>query len=99
MRRFLMSLFLLGGGAAWSAAADFEKPTRLVAGDKAIRVEAPGYACPAWVDLDGDGKNELLVGQFNQGKIQVFTHQSGHQFAPGTWLKAEGKVAQVPGVW
>src|SRR5262245_3666149 len=45
--------------------ADFEPPVRLMAGDSAVRVESPGWAAPAWVDLKGDGRMQLLVGQFH----------------------------------
>ncbi len=99
MKRLWLTLLLVGGGAAWSGAADFKPPVRLMAGDQAVRVEAPGYACPCWADIDGDGKPELLVGQFAGGKIKVFKHQGGEQFAAGTWLQAGGKVAEVPDVW
>ena len=99
MKRLLLSALLLGGGTAFCGAADFEPPVRLKAGDAAIRVESPGYAAPCWTDVDGDGKKELLVGQFNQGKIRVFKHLGAEKFAPGNWLQAEGKVAEVPGVW
>ena len=54
---------------------------------------------PCWADLKGDGTKHLLVGQFNQGKIQVFKNLGDGKFAPGVWLQAEGKVAEVPGVW
>lgn len=99
MKRFLFSVVLLGGYAAVANAADFDPPMRLKAGDSAIRVESPGYACPAWVDLKGDGKKALLVGQFRQGKIQVFKHEGATKFGPGKWLEVEGKAAEVPGVW
>jgi hypothetical protein len=97
MKRLLLSAFLLGNGTAVSSAADFHPPIRLKAGDAAIRVESPGYAFPCWADLHG--KKHLLVGQFNQGKIRVFEHLGTQKFAPGNWLQAEGKVAEVPGVW
>ena len=99
MKRLLLTALLLGGGTALCSAADFEPPIRLKVGDAAIRVESPGYAAPCWADLNGDGKKHLLVGQFNKGKIQVFKHQGAEKFAPGNWLQAEGKVAEVPGVW
>jgi len=99
MKRLLLSALLLGGGPAFCSAADFEPPVRLKAGDGAIRVESPGYAAPCWADLNGDGKKHLLVGQFNQGKIHVFKHRDAGKFASGTWLQAEGKTAEVPGVW
>jgi hypothetical protein len=97
MKRHLLSALLLGGGTAFCSAADFEPPIRVKVGDAAIRVESPGYAFPCWASING--KNHLLVGQFNQGKIQVFKHLGGEKFAPGNWLQAEGKVAEVPGVW
>jgi hypothetical protein len=67
----------------------------------AVRVESPGYAAPCWADIDGDDKKDLLVGQFNDGKIQVFKNLGAgpEKLAAGDWLQAEGKVAEVPGVW
>jgi opacity protein-like surface antigen len=99
MKRRLLAALGLAVCAAPVGAADFEAPVRLKAGDTTIRVEAPGYACPTWADVDGDGKKDLIVGQFAKGKMQVFKGQGGTTFAAGEWLKAEGKVAEVPGVW
>jgi hypothetical protein len=99
MKRLLVSALLLGGSSALCSAADFEPPVRLMAGNAAVRVESPGYAAPCWADIDGDGKKELLVGQFNKGKIQVFKHLGSAKFAAGNWLQADGTVAEVPGVW
>jgi hypothetical protein len=90
---------LFGANATFCNAADFAPPVRLKAGGAAIRVESPGFAAPCWADLNGDGKMHLLVGQFNGGKIQVFQHLDAENFAPGKWLKAEGDVAEIPGVW
>jgi len=111
-RRLLAAILLAAGAVGCSAAAyeprdadvesrdaDFERPVRLKAGDAAIRVESPGWAAPAWADLNGDGQMHLLVGQFRDGKIQVFKHLDGEKFAPGDWLQAEGEVAEVSGVW
>ena len=84
---------------ALGAGTEFEEPIRLMADGKPIRVESPGYAAPCWTDVDRDGTEDLLVGQFNQGKIHVFKGQGGLKFARGEFLKAEGEVAQVPGVW
>ena len=85
--------------AASSRAIEFDKPLRLKGGDEYVRVESPGYAAPCWTDIDGDGKKDLLVGQFSDGKIKVYKGLGGEKLAAGEWLKAEGKVAKVPGVW
>lgn len=92
-------LTLLGFGAAAAGAVDFDKPVRLKADGQFVRVESPGWAAPCWDDIDGGGKKDLLVGQFNDGKIRVFKGLGGARLARGEWLKAEGKVAEVPGVW
>ena len=98
--RLLATLGLFCCAALCGAAEPcFHPPVRLKAGGVLIRVEAPGYASPCLADVDGDGKMDLLVGQFNQGKIQVFKGLGGGKFARGTWLQAEGKAAEVPGVW
>ena len=82
------------------AESEFEAPVMLKTGSgEAIRVDSPGYAAPCWADLNGDGKMELLVGQFNLGKIKVYEHQGDLNFSEGKWLEADGTPAQVPGVW
>lgn len=78
---------------------EFEAPVRLKAEGKEVRVESPGYAAPCWADIDGDGKKDLLVGQFHGGKILVYRNLGDGKLAAGEWLKADGAVAEVPGVW
>ena len=95
---FSFPLVLLSA-VAMCGAAEFEKPVRLKGGGETIRVESPGYAAPCWADVDGDGKKDLLVGQFRQGKIRVFKNAGKNELKAGKWLQAEGGIAQVPGVW
>ena len=78
---------------------EFKAPTRLQAAGKNIEVEAPGYASPAWHDVNGDGKKDLVVGQFNGGKLMVYQNQGDQGLGEGTWLQAGGAPASVPGVW
>jgi FG-GAP-like repeat len=96
--RLLVALGLVGVPAL-CAAAEFEKPVRLTAGGNAVRVEPPGFACPCLADVNGDGRPDLVVGQFQGGKMRVFKGLGNATFAAGEWLTAGGKVAEVPGVW
>jgi hypothetical protein len=81
----------------------FEKPVRLKAGDEFISVESPGYACPTMADVDGDGKDDLIVGQFSRGNMQFFknvaTVGESPEFAAAQWLKSGDDRLEVPGVW
>ena len=86
-------------GATLGAAAEFEDPVRLKADGVPVRVESPGWAAPCWADVNGDGKRDLLVGQFNGGKIRVYSNLGDGKLGAGEWLQAEGEVAEVPGVW
>jgi hypothetical protein len=99
MKQHLLTLLALFCGAALGGAAEFQPPVRLKAGGVPIRVESPGYAAPCWVDVDGDGKKDLVVGQFNKGKIKVYRNLGNGKFAEGVWLQADGKDAEIPGVW
>jgi FG-GAP-like repeat len=92
----LLSTLLLG---AFGGPTDFQPPVRLKADGVPVRVEGPGYAAPCWADIDGDGKKDLLIGQFNGGKIHVYKNLGDGRLKAAQWLKAEGAVAEVPGVW
>ena len=82
---------------SWSPS--FEAPKRLRANGKQIRVEEPGFACPSWVDLDGDGKKELVVGQLKDGRMRAYPGLGGQRFDQGHWLQAEFDDIITPGVW
>ena len=94
----LLSTILVGGLGVGSP-AEFQPPMRLKADGVPVRVEEPGWACPCWADMDGDGKKDLLVGQFSGGKIRVYKNLGDGKLAAGDWLKADGAVAEIPGVW
>ncbi len=95
----VLALAVSSGLISAARAVEFEAPVQLKGGGESVNVESPGYAAPCWADIDGDGKKDLLVGQFRQGKIRVYKNLGGRKLAAGEWLTADGKVVEVPGVW
>jgi hypothetical protein len=45
------------------------------AGGVALAVDSPGYAIPTVGDWNGDGKKDLIVGQYANGNIWVYLNQ------------------------
>jgi hypothetical protein len=99
LMRGIAAAVLAAGLMPGSPASEFEAPVMLKADGQAVRVDSPGYACPCWADINGDGKKDLLVGQFSSGRIKVYRNEGDGKLAAGEWLQADGKVADVPGVW
>lgn len=91
---------MLGLVAVGSAMADDElaAPVRLEAGGKAIDTEV-GHAAPFVCDFDGDGVQDLLVGQFGNGQLWIYHNEGTNaqpKLAAGTKFKEGGKDGTVP---
>jgi hypothetical protein len=89
---------ILVAGLGIGCSSDFQPPIRLTAGGVPVRVENAGYASPCWADIDGDGKKDLLVGEFG-GMIRVYKNLGAGNLGSAQWLMADGAPAEVPGVW
>jgi hypothetical protein len=86
----VLGLFLAG--------QDLEAPKLVLDGDQPINVEI-GHAAPYFYDVDGDGKKDLVVGQFGGGKVRVYLNKGTSaepRFEGWTFLKAGGGDATVP---
>lgn len=71
----------------------FKEPILIQDGQSSINLEV-GYAAPAVTDWDGDGKKDLIVGQFRSGKIRLYTNLSADNnpmFEGFEYLKAGGE--------
>ena len=74
------------------------KGIKLEAAGKPIDVEI-GHAAPYFVDFDGDGVKDLLVGQFGSGKLRIYKNvgsNSQPKFDKFTFFQADGADATVP---
>jgi hypothetical protein len=76
----------------------FAPPVRLEAAGKAIDTDV-GHAAPLVVDFDGDGKDDLLVGQFGDGVLWFYKNVGTNaqpKYAAGVKFKAGDKEGRVP---
>ncbi|NOG52787.1 MAG: hypothetical protein HND57_00400 [Planctomycetes bacterium] len=90
------------GAMAGSAPTDdslFEAPARLKAGDGYIDTDV-GHAAPYLYDFNRNGKDDLLVGQFGEGKLRIYLNRGSNAEpvygADFQWFKADHEFGTVP---
>jgi len=80
----------------------FEPAVRVEAAGRPITVPKPGYACPTLFDLDGDGAEDLIVGQYDGGQMKWYRNLSSPsdppKYAEGKWINCNDAPAEVPGI-
>ncbi len=78
---------------------ELKPAVRIEADGKPIDTEV-GHAAPFVCDFDGDGKQDLLVGQFGGGKLFFFKNVNASagmpKLAKGQLFQANGKDGTVP---
>jgi hypothetical protein len=71
----------------------------ILAGGRPVDVERSGHAAPCVGDFDGDGKPDLLVGQYDGGKLRVYRNTGtarAPKFDTFTYFVAGGQAGRVP---
>ncbi|MEM7165007.1 MAG: VCBS repeat-containing protein [Planctomycetota bacterium] len=99
LRRAAVTLAALACLTAPALGSDhFQKPTRLRAGEDFVDTEI-GHAAPYIADWDGDGKLDLLVGQFGDGKLRIYKNTGTNkapEYAAYRYFQIGGKDVKVP---
>lgn len=89
-------LSIVGLNSGWSD--ELSPPVRMEAAGKPIDTDV-GHAAPFVGDFDGDGKLDLLVGQFGEGSLSVYRNIATNErpvFAAAERFMAGGKEGRVP---
>jgi hypothetical protein len=96
MKRAVMLTFVTALMAA-CAQAQLGTGVRLSAEGKSIDVEI-GHLVPTVVDWNGDGKKDLIVGQFSNGAIRLYLNEGTDaepRFGKFTYLEAGDKPIRL----
>jgi len=98
MKHFFGTILMTGLLFSVSGQAPFfEDPVYIYEG--AAIIDVGWYGSPFAYDWDGDGKKDLLVGQFTQGKIRFFGNTGEHNnpvFDNYFFLQASGVDITLP---
>lgn len=94
----LTLLFICTLLIAFAETPVFEPPIPIQANGVNINVGYGGNASPFIIDWDGDGKQDLLLGQFDVGRIRFYAN-TGTNYNPtfGTfvYLQADGSIISL----
>lgn len=97
-RAILAGVAVLGLHSTVLAEGPLGPGERVAAGGAPIDVEV-GHAAPLVVDWDGDGKPDLLVGQFGGGRLRIHRNVGAAEaprFDGHEWFRAGDAEGTVP---
>jgi hypothetical protein len=79
---------------------NFADEVRVEAGGAPIDVAGFRGAAPFVGDFDGDGLDDLLVGQYEKGRLRIYRNvgtRDEPRFDDFEWFRVNGQIAELPG--
>ena len=66
----ILVLMIVAGSI--TSAGELAAPQKINAAGRPIDVEHVGHAAPFVADIDGDGRKDLLVGEYYKGRLRIY---------------------------
>ena len=91
-------LILLGCSLALAQVPVFAPPVAIEANGTPINVGTGGNASPFIIDWDGDGAQDLVLGQYSGGKVRFYRNVGTNDnpvFGDFAYLRADGADISV----
>jgi len=98
-QRIALALLAVAGPGLAAEPGELLPPVPIQVAGKPLDVERDGHSAPFVGDFDGDGKLDLLVGQYHDGRLRIYRNTGTNaqpKFESYTWFEAGGAIARVP---
>ena len=98
MYKYLSIIILFLVSISFAQTPIFDDPVYIQANGSNINVGYGGNASPFMIDWDGDNNQDLLLGQYDGGKIRFYSNTGAHYnptFGNFVYLQADGADISV----
>jgi hypothetical protein len=95
--KFILMVLLGGSFLIFAQAPRFNGPTFIY--DGGVQIDVDYYGSPYVYDWNGDGKKDLILGQFTSGYIRFYSNIGSDlnpQFSGFEYLSASGSQITLP---
>ena len=84
---------------AWAGDGPLRPPFNVCLGSTPLDTGGAGHAAPFVFDFDGDGVRDLLVGEFQQGRLRIYRNLGSNaqpRFEEHRWFMDGALAGQIP---